>query len=104
MRNRCKILAGKSEEKRSLGRSRCTWENNIKIDLKQGECRGDLTASGHDPVAGSCEDGNEPLGFLKRRETSLSLERLCSFLDGVQSMQLDASRPESICFLVTKRR
>jgi hypothetical protein len=28
-------LVGKPEEKRPQGRSRCRWENNIKIDLKE---------------------------------------------------------------------
>jgi hypothetical protein len=29
-----RILVGKSEEKRPLGRSRCKWVDNIKIDLR----------------------------------------------------------------------
>ena len=32
MHNR--VLVGKSEVKRPLGRSRCRWESNIKTDLK----------------------------------------------------------------------
>jgi len=28
-----KILFGKSEGKKPLGRSRCRWENNIRMDL-----------------------------------------------------------------------
>jgi hypothetical protein len=28
-----RVLVGKSEEKRSLGRPRRRWENNIKMDL-----------------------------------------------------------------------
>jgi hypothetical protein len=34
---------GKPEGKRTLGRSRCRWEDNIKIDLQEvgrGECTG----------------------------------------------------------------
>jgi hypothetical protein len=34
MRNACKILIRNSEGKRSLGRPRRRWEDNIKIDLK----------------------------------------------------------------------
>jgi hypothetical protein len=32
-RNAYSILVGKPERKRSLGRPRCTWEDNIKMDL-----------------------------------------------------------------------
>jgi hypothetical protein len=30
-----RVLVGKSEEKRPLGRPRLRWENNIKIDLRE---------------------------------------------------------------------
>jgi hypothetical protein len=30
-----RVLVGKSEEKRPLGRSRCRWENNVKILLRE---------------------------------------------------------------------
>jgi hypothetical protein len=33
-RNAYRILVGKPEGKRSLGRPRCRWVNNIKIDLR----------------------------------------------------------------------
>jgi hypothetical protein len=29
------VLVGKPEGKRSLGRPRCTWEYNIKMDLRE---------------------------------------------------------------------
>jgi hypothetical protein len=32
--NAYKILVGKPEGKRSLGRPRCRWEDNIRVDLK----------------------------------------------------------------------
>jgi hypothetical protein len=32
-RNTCRILVGKSERKRPLGRPRSRWEGNIKMDL-----------------------------------------------------------------------
>jgi hypothetical protein len=32
-RNAYRILEGKPEEKRPLGRPRCRWVDNIKIDL-----------------------------------------------------------------------
>jgi hypothetical protein len=34
-RNAYRILVGKPEGKRPLGKSRCTWENNIKMDLRE---------------------------------------------------------------------
>jgi hypothetical protein len=34
-RNACRILVGKPEGKRSLGRCRCRWEDNIKMDLRE---------------------------------------------------------------------
>jgi hypothetical protein len=37
-----RVLVGKPEGKRPLGRPRHRWENNIKMDLqKVGRCRGD---------------------------------------------------------------
>jgi hypothetical protein len=30
-----RILVGKPEEKRSLGRPRCRWVDNIKMDLRE---------------------------------------------------------------------
>jgi hypothetical protein len=48
IRNVYKILVGKSEGKRLLGRPRCRRENNIKTDLKRdavGECELDLYGS-----------------------------------------------------------
>jgi hypothetical protein len=34
-RNVYRILAGKPEEKRPLGRPRCMWVDNIKMDLRK---------------------------------------------------------------------
>jgi hypothetical protein len=36
-KNACKILVGKPEGKRPLGRPRRSWVNNIKIDLRGTE-------------------------------------------------------------------
>jgi hypothetical protein len=33
-------LVGKPEGKRSLGRTRCRWEDNIRMDLQEVECGG----------------------------------------------------------------
>jgi hypothetical protein len=35
IRNAYKILVGKSEDKRPFGRPRCTWEGNIRMDLRR---------------------------------------------------------------------
>jgi hypothetical protein len=39
-RNACRILVGKAEGKRPLGRPRRTWVDNIKIDLREREWDG----------------------------------------------------------------
>jgi hypothetical protein len=33
-----RVLVGKPEGKRPLGRPRCTWEDNIKADLQEVGC------------------------------------------------------------------
>jgi hypothetical protein len=33
-----RVLVGKPEEKRPLGRSRCKWEDNIEMDLQDLGC------------------------------------------------------------------
>ena len=35
-----RVLVGKPEAKRPLGRHRCRWENNIKMDLQEVGCGG----------------------------------------------------------------
>jgi hypothetical protein len=60
-----KILAGKPEGKRLLGRPRRRWEDGIRMDLREigfGVCGLDSTVSGQGPVAGCCEFGDEPSG------------------------------------------
>jgi hypothetical protein len=32
-RNACKVLVGKQDGKRPLGRPRCRWVDNIKMDM-----------------------------------------------------------------------
>jgi hypothetical protein len=34
-----RVLVGKSEGKRPLGRPRCRWEDNIKVDIQEVGCR-----------------------------------------------------------------
>jgi hypothetical protein len=40
IRNAYRILVGKPEGKRPLGRSRCKWVDNSKMDLKDTEWEG----------------------------------------------------------------
>ena len=37
-RNTYRVLVGKLESKRALGRPRCRWEDDIKLDLKEVSC------------------------------------------------------------------
>ena len=36
----CRVLVGKPEGKRPLGRHRRRWEDNIKMDLQEAGCGG----------------------------------------------------------------
>jgi hypothetical protein len=60
-----KVLVGKPEGKRPLGRTRRRWEDGIRMDLREidlGGCGLDSTISGQGPVAGCCECGDESSG------------------------------------------
>jgi hypothetical protein len=59
-----KVLVGKPEGKRPLGRPRRRWEDVIRMDLRRlaGSCGFELTGSGQGPVASCCECGDEPSG------------------------------------------
>jgi hypothetical protein len=37
-RDACRVLVGKPEGKKPLGRPRHGWENNVKMDLQEVEC------------------------------------------------------------------
>jgi hypothetical protein len=39
-RHKYKVLVGKPEGNRPLGRPRCRWEGNIKMDLQEARCGG----------------------------------------------------------------
>jgi hypothetical protein len=51
-RNAYRILDGKLEGERPLGRPRCRWVDNIKMDLRDGMGRYglDLSGSGQRPL------------------------------------------------------
>jgi hypothetical protein len=63
-----RVLVGKPKGKRPLGRLRCRWENNIKMDESSGSGiwgHGlDRDGSGQRQLAGTCECGNELLGSI----------------------------------------
>jgi len=78
IRNIYKIMAGKSEGKRPLGRPRCRWNDNIKLDLRRdkvGSCGLGSFGLEQGPMTSSCERGNEP--WLAEWLLA-SQERLCS--------------------------
>ena len=58
---------GRSEGKRPLGRPRCRWEENIKMDLHKVGCGG-LDWFDVEQVAGTCEYGKELSVSIKHVE------------------------------------
>ena len=63
-----KVLVGKPEGKRPLGRPRRRCEDNIKMDLEEvGRGCGDWMELAQDRKSwrGACEYGNEPSGSIK---------------------------------------
>jgi hypothetical protein len=56
-----KVLVGKPEGKRPLGRPRCRWEDRIRMNLREIGlgCGLDSTGSVQGSVAGCCECGDE---------------------------------------------
>jgi hypothetical protein len=55
-----RLLVGNPEEKRPLGRPRCRWVDNIRMDLGV-----DWPGSGQGQVESYCECYNGPLDFIK---------------------------------------
>ncbi|KAJ4446304.1 hypothetical protein ANN_12999 [Periplaneta americana] len=65
-KNAYRVLVGRSEGKRSLGRPRRRWEDNIKMDLRAvGYDDRDRINLAQGPMAGLCDGGNESPGSLK---------------------------------------
>jgi hypothetical protein len=62
-----RVLVGKPEQTRPLGRPRRRWEDNIKIDLQEvgGGCGTRWGWLRIGQVAGTCEYGKELSGSLK---------------------------------------
>jgi len=63
------ISVRRPEGKRQVGRLRCRWEGNIKMDFQEvGYGHGlDWSASGEEQLAGCCTRDNEPPGSIKCR-------------------------------------
>jgi hypothetical protein len=89
-RSAYRILVGRPEGRRPLGRPRRRWEDNIKMDLQEvGSEHGlDLYGSWEIQVAGSCECGNEPSGFYKTRGISWLADDLLASEEGLCSLEL----------------
>jgi hypothetical protein len=65
-----RVLVGRPESKRPLGRPRCRWEDNIKINLRETRIDGaNWICLSQDRV---CEHGNEPLDSIKEIGYSLT--------------------------------
>jgi hypothetical protein len=65
-----KDLVGRPEGKRPLGKPRCRWEDNIKMDLRELGIDGAnwiqlarIVSSG-----GLCEHGNETSGSIRKQD------------------------------------
>jgi hypothetical protein len=68
-----RLLVGKSEGERPLGRPSCWWVDNIKMNLGEigwGDMDGIGLAQDRDKWRVLVECGNEPLGSIKCRATS----------------------------------
>jgi hypothetical protein len=64
-----RVLVGRPEGKRPLGRPRRRWENNMKLDLREIGIDGAnciQLAQDKGPMAGFCEHGDEPSGSIKK--------------------------------------
>ena len=62
-----RVLVGKPEGRRPLGRPRCRWVDNIRMDLQEVGCGYmDWIGLAQDrQVTDACECGNEPSGSVK---------------------------------------
>jgi hypothetical protein len=66
-----RVLVGKPERKRPLGRPRHRWEDIIKMDLQEvGEGRGDWMELAQDKVGWRALVSKEPSGSIKMQGIS----------------------------------
>jgi hypothetical protein len=59
------VTSGKPERKRPLGRPRCRWVDNIKMNLGEKGWRGKDWIGLAQDWEGSCESSNEPSCSIK---------------------------------------
>jgi hypothetical protein len=64
-----RVLVGRPQGERQLGRSRHRWEGNIKMDLREIGIDG---VNWIQLAPSFCEHGNEPSGFIKKVDSSLT--------------------------------
>jgi len=64
-RDAYRVLVGKPEGKRPLGRPRFRWEDNMKTDFQEVGCGGGEDWIDLAQVAGTCKCGNEPSFSMK---------------------------------------
>jgi hypothetical protein len=78
-----RVLVGKPEGKRPLGRPRHRWEDNIKVDLQEVGCGGmNYIELAYDREgAGICECGNESSDSIKCKEILHPLQNVLLFND-----------------------
>jgi hypothetical protein len=60
-RHAYRVLVEEPDVRSPLERTRCRWEDNIKMDFREWDRYG----SEYGQVAGCCECGNEPSGSIK---------------------------------------
>jgi hypothetical protein len=60
-----RVLVGRPEGKRPLGRPRRRWVDNFKMDLREIRIDG-VNWIRLESVAGFCEHRNEPLGSVRK--------------------------------------
>ena len=86
-----RILVGRPEGKRPLGRHRNRWKVNITMDLREVGWGGGpglgLSGSGQGQMAAFCECGNEPSGSIKCGEFLDPAEGLLACQEGLCSME-----------------
>jgi hypothetical protein len=69
-RNAYRLLLGKPEGKKPLGRPRRRWVDNIRMDLGEvGWCDVDWIGLAQEQVESCCEFSIEPTGSMKCWET-----------------------------------
>jgi hypothetical protein len=78
--NAYKVLVGKPEREKPVGRAKLRWEDNIKMGVRSlvGWHELDLSGLGQGEVSGSCEHDNEPSVFIDVKKYFVLQELLVS--------------------------